>query len=26
VLAADPHFRPIYHQGPVWVFAVDYDA
>ena len=26
VLAADPHFRPIYHQGPVWVLAVDYDA
>jgi len=26
VLAADPHFRPVYHQGPVWVFVVDYDA
>lgn len=26
VLAADPHFRPIYHQGPVWVLVVDYDA
>jgi hypothetical protein len=25
-LAADPHFRPIYHQGPVWVLVVDYDA